>query len=488
MDVKTKFNAVVIALLLLIMSVLGAVALTRTITDTGDTVDTYIINSNGKYYTATYANFLSAYYDLNSTGGWVNLPACNLTVIFSLILVNNTEIRGSGVDNTILFLDDAANCAMILAGRTSSGVDWAESNGGRHHVKITGITFDMNNDSQTWNQWYQTIGLAANSNNITIRDCLFKNSVTDSIHQYNGASQTIPQETLIVEDCVFINTQRKVGDYPGGVFICGRFNKVSRCHFKDTWACGVIFEGDNFPNYCRYNTVSDCTFTGVVSTGVWMEGNKGSNNTAINNHIFNINSSAYAAATNVYSRAMVLAQHDCVINSNTINNVTDYIYISGMRCVFSNNIITNVVGGHASNTERGDAIYLVSTPTGTDISNCIFKGFTRYGVLAKSKVDIIGCTFIGGIRGISISSMNNVTVSNCKFFGQSSDGIMCYTAVDCQILGNNCDTDGDGIQSTGTPMYNQIIGNNCRNSATPFNLKVNVSSNITYNIGTVTWS
>jgi len=62
---------------ILILSSVGVWGVTRTITDTSDTIDTYIKNSNGKYWEASFDNIQLAINDLNTThgGGTVWLPA-----------------------------------------------------------------------------------------------------------------------------------------------------------------------------------------------------------------------------------------------------------------------------------------------------------------------------------------------------------------------------------------------------------------------------
>lgn len=105
MDFKTGFNkAVAIGICLLFLSVSIGWALTRTITDTGDTVDTFIRNSRGNYWTATWANVQLAVDDLNNTangGGIVTLPAVNFSVT-STCYIRHAAITIQGAGGVIL--------------------------------------------------------------------------------------------------------------------------------------------------------------------------------------------------------------------------------------------------------------------------------------------------------------------------------------------------------------------------------------------------
>ena len=64
-------------------------ALTRTITGSSDEIETFIRNSNGNYWTATADNIQTAIWDLNSTGGTVWLPICDITATNAPIEVND---------------------------------------------------------------------------------------------------------------------------------------------------------------------------------------------------------------------------------------------------------------------------------------------------------------------------------------------------------------------------------------------------------------
>jgi len=104
---------------ILILSSVGIWGVTRTITDTSDTIDTYIRNSNGKYWEATGANIQLAINDLNfSMGGTVWLPNGAFEVAEPIKTYNRTisiigvnimggfsSFDGDGAKGTLLYTE-----------------------------------------------------------------------------------------------------------------------------------------------------------------------------------------------------------------------------------------------------------------------------------------------------------------------------------------------------------------------------------------------
>ena len=71
LSLKTKTEVIFIVALLVSIGVSSVMSVTRTITDSSDTIDTYIRNSNGKYWSATETNLQLAFNDLNNQSGYV---------------------------------------------------------------------------------------------------------------------------------------------------------------------------------------------------------------------------------------------------------------------------------------------------------------------------------------------------------------------------------------------------------------------------------
>ena len=68
---RTKIEVIIGIMLMMTVAVVSVASVTRTITNTNDTVDTYIRNSNGKYWSVSETNLQAAINDLNP-GGWSN--------------------------------------------------------------------------------------------------------------------------------------------------------------------------------------------------------------------------------------------------------------------------------------------------------------------------------------------------------------------------------------------------------------------------------
>ncbi|HUT00432.1 MAG TPA: right-handed parallel beta-helix repeat-containing protein [Candidatus Thermoplasmatota archaeon] len=473
---RTKIEAIVAVSILIAVSI-GSVFAVRTITDSSDTIYTTITNSKGNSWTATGANFYLAYYDLNSTnGGWVEAPG-NLTLTKPVNLVNYTEIRGYGVNNTIFYRANGWDDTMFVAGW--NGHDAAGPGGptsGRHHIKMTGITFDGNNVSNTWTQYSFIIGLSANTNNITFRDCLFRRSLSDCIWTWRFAGQTTGLENIIVDACTFIDTEKYVGDYPAGVFVGGRFFKITNSHFIDCWGSGVAFESNSASNYyCRDNIVQGCTMTGETATGVWMENGDGSNNTVMGNLIHNLNSSCYAhagiaAANRAYAKPILCGQDGSIIIGNRIENVTDYgIVMGGARSICSDNIIMNVIGGHVDNSYRGMGIYILAPISYSDIHHNTIIGHTAYGIVTSTSATVTNNAIdhniiVGGTRGISLNGVNNNTIKDNQIAGSSSYGISSNNGRSLMISNNKITGCTPGLKFTGTNKWLTVIGNDVANN------------------------
>jgi len=68
LSLRTKAEVVFVALFLVGISAFSVMSVTRTITDSSDTIDTYIRNSNGKYWEVTEANLATALADAGAFG------------------------------------------------------------------------------------------------------------------------------------------------------------------------------------------------------------------------------------------------------------------------------------------------------------------------------------------------------------------------------------------------------------------------------------
>jgi hypothetical protein len=98
---RTKIEIAIGFSLILVLATLTAIAVTRTISDTGDTVETFIKNSNGKYWSISEANLQAAINDLGNTswyGGVVTFPGhTTLTLTTGIVLREGVtlDLQGS---------------------------------------------------------------------------------------------------------------------------------------------------------------------------------------------------------------------------------------------------------------------------------------------------------------------------------------------------------------------------------------------------------
>ena len=113
MRFRTKIETIFAVFIMISLLALSVPAPTRTISDTGDDVTTFIRNSNGNYWTATAANLQTAIDDL-SNGGTIWLPG-NTTFdidtgyyISSTHGYDNINIIGAGNSTVIRYADNHA--------------------------------------------------------------------------------------------------------------------------------------------------------------------------------------------------------------------------------------------------------------------------------------------------------------------------------------------------------------------------------------------
>ena len=114
---RTKAEVILVAFLLIGITTVSVMSVTRTITDSSDTVYTYIRNSNGNYWAATGANLQTAIWDLNSSdGGEVHVPPGNYTFSSNLTIDNFVTVIGTGTGDRY---DHDKNTCINLQGDAS---------------------------------------------------------------------------------------------------------------------------------------------------------------------------------------------------------------------------------------------------------------------------------------------------------------------------------------------------------------------------------
>jgi hypothetical protein len=92
MSFKTKIEAVALVSLLVLLSIYGVFAVTRTISDTQDTIETYIRNSNGNYWECTDANLQTAINDLSGSNGGSVWVGDSISISTTIVMKSNVQV------------------------------------------------------------------------------------------------------------------------------------------------------------------------------------------------------------------------------------------------------------------------------------------------------------------------------------------------------------------------------------------------------------
>jgi hypothetical protein len=384
----------------------------RNITSSSDTVDTYIKNSNGKYWTATADNLQLAIYDLNSTGGTVILPVCNITITTSILLTTDIYLIGQG-NNTILYLDNSVNKSVIK--NTSDVMPY--------NIHIRDLVIDGNQYNQP--AYIPTSGdtLAQvvhgiefyHLYNSKIEDVIFKNIPGSGFVVIDSG------ENITIRDCYF-NRIGKIyegeGDgldmfLPCGVFFDGCNNTVvSGCYFNDIHSDCIVVEGVSTGVYADKATISDCIMNDAYC-GIWLE----------------------------YMRNVEVV--NCIAtNMNKIEAYDSIQRPSGFLASNCQNIsFVNCLASYCGNTVGLNGSSFIGTGNGIIFNGC--KSLNTYG------------------SGIQTSAVNS-TIIGCFSRNDSKNGVYAGTdAGNLKVISNTITKSGTaGIFLNPSGRVGNIISNN----------------------------
>jgi len=284
----------------------------------------FIWNSNGNYWEATGINIQVAIDDLGEIGGTVWLPFGKIIINNRINLVNNLSIIGHGRFTEIKLGNDANDDIFRI--------------GSRKNILVNNISFNGNNFTQTigWGGSPGTsnaIKLSGKTENVTIRNCFFENTVCPAIYAGHNTS------FITVDSCYFNGRQNEGW---GGAILFSGSDSIARNNFiKDTYDCGIVLEGS--PTPATRCIIEGNKITGNIGHGIHMEYKRSNNCTIINNSIYNINSTAYIQTESHYSKGIILANNS-ICSKNVIRNI-QYCGIAGYgNCVITDNIVTNIDG------------------------------------------------------------------------------------------------------------------------------------------------
>ena len=472
-----------------------------------------IWTSNGNVYNATAANLQTAITSLATTGGTIYLPICNLTITSTLTITHNsTSLVGCG-NKTILYLGNSQNKDILQIGTYDST--------GANNLTISGICFDMNNANNdgTHDNNRNSIDIRGYTRDVTIRDCFFRKGIGAYIVSGRYTS------FITVDSCHFTSIEVTWNMYPGAIWFEGDYCIASHNMIRDTYAAGVIFESGTSGSYANYNVADGNIITGVVAIGIYMENSRSGNGTIINNHIYNINSTAYQNNASICN-AGILAMNNSIVSNNRIETVYNNGIQTRNDCIVSDNIIKNIWGtgvdgaekaGHGIYADYGDCIitgnYIdtvrdcgIYGPNGNQyVSDNYITGYGYIGVykceeIKNNKIlnggdygihtstnmqgNYIYIVRLEGIKPISAHAIisNNIITNVTLASGLGIDvlaashndtingniitgfayGISLYQAQNCTLTGNRVYGCTNGIDERDVANYNIAVGNNCK--------------------------
>lgn len=417
---KIKIGITFIVVGILLGTYLGS-AVTRHISGTGDTVETFIRCSNGNYYAATTAANLQLALDQK---GLITLPECNISVTTTLQMYGGTILQGRG-NKTILYLAAGSNNHNII------------NISGKNHF-IEKIKFDSNNGSQTGTL---SCGIWLNmlSGNTTIRDCMFIRSFWYGINQVSSATPG----NLTVENCYFF--KHKLAGYGGAICFRGTNGIAKNNHIENMYATGIVMEGGSFT---QKFIIDGNTIIGPISVGIYMEASGNSQYAIITNNILvNINYTAYAGSPDGIA---ILATDNCTVS----NNLIIYAARGGIKVAGSNsNVNSNII----SETGRG---YIGGYGINVGNNNIVSDNIIS--------IKVVGLVYSQPDYGIVCGINNTVNGNSIKSYGSGRFAYGINSGVSSIINDNTITFCMTGIRANG--QYTMIKGNmfsNCGLSSNP---------------------
>jgi parallel beta-helix repeat protein len=314
-----------------------------------------------------------------------------------LYIANNTNLIGSGRNNSILFAAAGAPFHMVYLQ-------------GRKNIVIRDLCLDMNNGSKTGtNDNYSIIDIrgttTVKSNNITISNCNLRNGLIKAMIDCEEYT-----EYITIENCNIGPRQIYIGGndfgYGGGIWFSGQYCRALYNFIFDTCAAGVVVESAALAPISQGHLIEGNRMVGYMASGVWMESGyheKAANCTITKNNIGPINSSAYwvdeghwsygilcgKGSTVSYNNIKGVNKFGIYINSgtgdntlvigNTISGVELATTSAGILDKFGNSIIKdNIIKNEGTQRmAKGILIYTEKGPTlveGNNISNCDLSG------------------------------------------------------------------------------------------------------------------
>jgi len=393
--------------------------------------ETYIRNSNGRYWDVTDNYIQEAIDDLNSSnGGTVYLPSGEITIDSTINVWSNVRIVGQGY-STLLFLNDTANVTMVQIQD-------------EHNIEIEKIRLDGNEEGQETHAYPSVMWIRDEAENITIDNCWVYNSSGTSIYvgDYDSSTHCLNISNITIKNC-FVKG-KKDHFYGGGVFLAGQNLIVSDNYIADTWAVGVYLEdthvvGGEYTNTSHDMIVTNNIITGNTSIGIGMEGQKSNRAIISNNFIHDLNSSAYAYESTPFWSRGILALN-ATVTGNYVYNVETAFRTDG--CI--------VTGNHIKNMEQY-GMHLSDNPSIGVKENIVTDNYIEntsgYGIFFDSGYPIISNNKLVNTGSVAIrrydasvgsATINGNVIINCYggIWGSGNDSYINYDIASGNTINN----------------------------------------------------
>ena len=417
---KTERKLMVIGLVCLLVSIAfgSAFAVTRTITSTGDSFDTYIRNSKGNYWTATGANLQLAVNDL-TTGGTVWLPAGTIYLPDSFyVTYNHTAIIGAGMYQTTIKMGIATAVHGFYCFN-------------KHDIVLSGFTYHGNNSGLSGGGQTNSHGIDIRATkNLTMRDIRILYPAGEGLVFGDGTYDTWTSNGKGVEDFTVDNLVVQgiygTGAHHGILLESGTWGVFNNVKIDGSYNVGDGIDINDLADNVTFNNL----FIDNV-TGDCMKVN-GCNELIMNNVHFNQSHTGLKVFTNART---------IIVNGLYINCHQTAIFLyqtGGFPCII-NDFNINVSGGTVT-----EAVAFNGGQSNISFSNGYISGADDYGVYltTSSNISFDNVHFSNNHAGsIYVLKSAYVDIEKCDAIGSSHKGLYLHHAnhtkiADCKILKN----------------------------------------------------
>jgi hypothetical protein len=467
--IGTKIQAVLSVAFLLVVSLSSIFALQITYSDTGVTYDVagIISNSKGHYWAATGANIQTAIWDLNGTGGYVQLPATEIHTIKELNMMPTVWLKGCG-NSTIIYQDSAGTfsfgalkCYNIdnftISDLAIYGNQGVLGTNGYNAIDVYGSSDFIINNVRIYapsRNGIRTWG-GANCERGIITNCIISGVV--------GAFEALSignANNFVISGIINTNGMGMVGGmaydfgFVNGSTISNLISTNSgaggiKCNANGIWNCtfnNIVLLDCNDGLYFRIQKAIKCNFDNIVCKGNQALGTNGLVLESGCSHV-NLNNIYVENAKNI---GLAVDGDNITINNAQVRNSLSW----GLHLAADDSHISNL-------QVYGQSYSKMDNVKRTTISHSSFTSGTSFGmyITGSKYFSIDYCDFINDVTaGITTDTSNNYTISHCNFIDNAGKGLDIttdsnLTITNCLFQGNT----GDGIECD---AYDSVIFTN----------------------------